>query len=86
MLIYDVVQQLAQPDMSILDGFGAEAGEVTSGAPSPTLERPIAMAYLHPRFAAVGTRVVADVRGRGEQMRVCALPFYQRPGAATPGA
>ena len=79
-------KRAARAGYRVLDGFGAEAGEVTSGAPSPTLERPIAMAYLHPRFAAVGTRVVADVRGRGEQMRVCALPFYQRPGAATPGA
>jgi len=79
-------KRAARAGYPILDGFGAEAGEVTSGAPSPTLERPIAMAYLHPRFSAVGTRVVADVRGRGEQMRVCALPFYQRPGAATPGA
>ena len=79
-------KRAARAGYRILDGFGAEAGEVTSGAPSPTLERPIAMAYLHPRFSAVGTRVVADVRGRGEQMRVSALPFYQRPVAATPGA
>ncbi len=79
-------KRAARAGYRILDGFGAEAGEVTSGAPSPTLERPIAMAYVHPRFSALGTRVVADVRGRGEQMRVTALPFYQRPVAATPGA
>ena len=79
-------KRAARAGHRVLDGFGADAGEVTSGAPSPTLERPIAMAYVHPRFAAEGTRVVVDVRGRGEQMRVTALPFYQRPVAATRGA
>ncbi len=74
-------KRAARAGYPVLDGFGAEAGFVTSGAPSPTLERPIAMAYVHPRFAAEGTKVVADVRGRGEQMRVTALPFYQRPVA-----
>jgi aminomethyltransferase len=79
-------KRAARAGYRVLDGFGAEAGEVTSGAPSPTLERPIAMAYVYPRFSAVGTRVIVDVRGRGEQMRVTALPFYQRPVAATRGA
>lgn len=79
-------KRAARAGYRILDGFGADAGEVTSGAPSPTLEHPISMAYVHPRFSAVGTRVVADVRGRGEQMRVTALPFYQRPVAAMHGA
>jgi aminomethyltransferase len=76
-------KRAARAGHRLLDGFGADVGEVTSGAPSPTLERPIAMAYVHPRFSAIGTQVVADVRGRGEQMRVTALPFYQRPVGAT---
>jgi aminomethyltransferase len=53
-------------------------GTVTSGAPSPTLGVAIAMAYVHPKFAAVGTVVEADVRGRREPMTVTALPFYKR--------
>jgi aminomethyltransferase len=61
----------------VLEGEGV-VGEVTSGAPSPTLGRLIAMAYVHPRFRAIGTTVSVDVRGRREDMTVCALPFYQR--------
>jgi aminomethyltransferase len=54
-------------------------GEVTSGAPSPTLGVAIAMGYVHPSAAAPGSVVEADVRGRREPMTVTALPFYQRP-------
>jgi aminomethyltransferase len=79
-------KRAARAGYRVLDGFGADVGEVTSGAPSPTLERPIAMAYAHPRFSPAATKLVVDVRGRGEQMRVTALPFYQRPRADAQGA
>lgn len=57
---------------------GAEVGEVTSGAPSPTLERPIAMAYVPLRLAAPGTRVAVSLRGALEDADVVELPFYTR--------
>jgi len=53
-------------------------GHVTSGAPSPTLGHPIAMAYVTPEVSAVGTELAVDVRGRAEPVRVVALPFYRR--------
>ncbi|NJQ03047.1 glycine cleavage system aminomethyltransferase GcvT [Streptomyces zingiberis] len=60
-------------------GSGAVIGEVTSGAPSPTLGRPIAMAYVDPAYAAPGTPGVAvDIRGSHEPYEVVALPFYRR--------
>ncbi|GAA1537657.1 glycine cleavage system aminomethyltransferase GcvT [Nocardioides humi] len=58
---------------------GAEVGEVTSGSPSPTLERPIAMAYVPPRLAAPGTRLAVSLRGALEDADVVDLPFYTRP-------
>lgn len=56
----------------------ATVGRVTSGAPSPTLGTPIAMAYVTPEVSAVGTELAVDVRGRREPVRVVALPFYRR--------
>jgi aminomethyltransferase len=53
-------------------------GEVTSGALSPTLGVPIAMAYVDPEYAAVGTALHLDVRGTRVPASIVALPFYQR--------
>ncbi|MGE0756463.1 MAG: glycine cleavage system aminomethyltransferase GcvT [Pirellulaceae bacterium] len=54
-------------------------GEVSSGTFSPTLEKPIAMAYVPPEHAAAGTDLFIDIRGKREPARVVALPFYRRP-------
>jgi len=56
----------------------ATVGRVTSGAPSPTLGTPIAMAYVTPEVSGVGTELAVDVRGRREPVRVVALRFYRR--------
>ncbi|PPS86157.1 glycine cleavage system aminomethyltransferase GcvT [Streptomyces sp. MH60] len=58
---------------------GEVIGEVTSGAPSPTLGKPIAMAYVDAAHAAPGTEGVGvDIRGSHEPYEVVALPFYKR--------
>ncbi|WP_328513557.1 glycine cleavage system aminomethyltransferase GcvT [Streptomyces mirabilis] len=58
---------------------GKVIGEVTSGAPSPTLGKPIAMAYVDAPHAAPGTAGVGvDIRGSHEPYEVVALPFYKR--------
>lgn len=63
----------------VTDADGTVIGEVTSGAPSPTLGVPIAMAYVEASHAAPGTAGVAvDIRGTREPHRVVALPFYKR--------
>jgi aminomethyltransferase len=59
----------------VLDGEGNEVGRVTSGGFSPTLERPIAMAYVPAASAAPGTPITLEQRGKLFQARVTAMPF-----------
>ncbi|MFD8573133.1 glycine cleavage system aminomethyltransferase GcvT [Streptomyces sp. NPDC059639] len=58
---------------------GKVIGEVTSGAPSPTLGKPLAIAYVDAGHAEPGTAGVGvDIRGTHEPYEVVALPFYKR--------
>ncbi len=54
-------------------------GHVTSGALSPTLGHPIAMAYLDVALAEPGHHVHIDVRGTSLDADTVPLPFYRRP-------
>lgn len=62
----------------VLDASGARIGQVTSGVLSPTLGYPIAMAYVAPEHAALGTTLAVDVRGTAIPATVVDLPFYRR--------
>ncbi|MEM7092811.1 MAG: glycine cleavage system aminomethyltransferase GcvT [Actinomycetota bacterium] len=57
---------------------GEQIGHVTSGALSPTLGTPIAMARVD-RGLDVGSTVQVDVRGTPTDATVVELPFYTRP-------
>jgi aminomethyltransferase len=54
---------------------GQKIGEVTSGLLGPTIDKPVAMGYVLPAHAALGTRVNAIVRGKVVPMEVSAMPF-----------
>lgn len=62
------------PDGSATDPIG----EITSGALSPTLGHPIAMAYVDPASAASDTTLYVDLRGSRLPVTVVSLPFYRR--------
>ena len=57
----------------------APIGVVTSGALSPTLGYPIALAYVDAAFAEPGTHIGVDIRGTTAEFTVAATPFYRRP-------
>lgn len=54
---------------------GEVIGEVTSGLLGPSINQPVAMGYVGPEFAAIGTQVNAMVRGKPVPMQVCSMPF-----------
>jgi aminomethyltransferase len=60
---------------AIVDAHGHRIGTVTSGTLSPTANQPIAMAYLALNHALPHHEVYAEVRGKRQPMRVCAMPF-----------
>ena len=54
---------------------GETIGEVTSGLLGPSADKPVAMGYVSPSHAAIGTRLHAIVRGKPVPMEVSAMPF-----------
>jgi aminomethyltransferase len=54
---------------------GHRIGKVTSGTITPTVDQPIAMAYLPRDIAQPNAEVYAEVRGKRVPMRVSPMPF-----------
>lgn len=52
-----------------------QIGVITSGGFGPTVERPVAMGYLPVAFAADGTEVFAELRGKRLPVTVAPMPF-----------
>ncbi len=65
----------AREGAEIADDAGTVIGRVTSGGPSPTLGKNIAMGYVPPSHAALGTALKVVVRGKPAAAEVIATPF-----------
>ncbi len=72
-------RRAARQGASILDEDSRVVGQVTSGSFSPTLDKPIAMAYLNPAVAVVGATLEIDIRGTQISASIVPLPFYKKP-------
>jgi len=68
---------IARHGYPIVDG-SEEVGVVTSGTHSPTLKKPIGLAYLPPGKSAVGSEFMVLNRGKETRARVVPTPFYKR--------
>lgn len=62
----------------LLSGSGEQVGYVTSGTLTPYLKRALGMALVDSRFAALGTKLKAEIRGREIECQVVKIPFYKR--------
>jgi len=63
---------------------GEAIGVVTSGSPSPTLGKNIALAYVPPVMSAIGTPVYVEIRGQKAKAQVVPTPFCKRARKASP--
>lgn len=57
----------------------APIGELTSGNFSPILQKGIGMGYVPVRYAAPGTALMIDIRGKVVPAQVVKTPFYRKP-------
>ena len=74
-----VERGIARDGYKVLDGSGTEIGYVTSGSPAPFLKKNIALAYVPPEFAVVGSGINIEIRGQAVKTEVVPTPFYKKP-------
>jgi len=70
---------IARDGYPIVDDSGAQIGYVTSGSVAPFLKKNIALAYVPPAKAEIGTVLNVEIRGQKVKAKVVPTPFYKRP-------
>ncbi len=81
-----VERGIGRDGYKVFDAAAEEIGVITSGCPSPTLCKNIALAYVPPAFAAEGTILYVEVRSQRIKAQVVPTPFYRRAKKAAPQA
>ena len=71
-------RRAARAGYPVVTDDGTVVGEITSGALSPTLGHPVAMAFVDPDVVDRGPALAVDVRGTPIPATVVPLPFYKR--------
>jgi len=70
---------IARDEYCCCNESGEAIGVITSGSPSPTLCKNIALAYIPPTMTALGTPIYVQIRTQKCKALVVATPFYKRP-------
>jgi aminomethyltransferase len=77
---FELVERgIPRHDHPVLDEAGNVVGKVTSGTMSPTLQKPIGMAYVPLAMAKEGSALWVDIRGKALKGVVVKLPFLAKP-------
>jgi aminomethyltransferase len=79
-----VERGIARDGYPCLNQNGEPIGVITSGSPSPTLGKNIALAYVPPAISAIGTTLYVEIRNQKAKAVVVATPFYKRAKKQTP--
>ena len=64
-------------DYEITDAEGNPIGVVTSGTQSPSLNEAVGLGYVVTSYAAIGSRIFLNLRGKLLAAEVVKLPFYK---------
>ena len=68
-------RQPVREGAAVVDAAGTTIGKVTSGGFSPTLQRPVAMAYVPMKLSETGTAITIEQRGKKIACTVADMPF-----------
>jgi aminomethyltransferase len=80
LVAFELVERgIPRHDHPVLDEQGAVVGKVTSGTMSPSLQKPIGMAYVPATMAGEGTPLWIDIRGKSVKGVVVKAPFLPKP-------
>jgi aminomethyltransferase len=69
---------IARDEYRCVNEKGEPIGVITSGSPSPTLCKNIALAYVPPSMSAIGTTIYVEIRNQKAKAQVVTTPFYKR--------
>jgi aminomethyltransferase len=78
-----VERGIARDEYRCLNDQGEPVGVITSGSPSPTLGKNIALAYVPPSLSVLGTIVYVEIRNQKSKAQIVATPFYKRAKKST---
>jgi len=70
---------IARDGYPIVDDSGSQIGCVTSGSVAPFLKKNIALAYVPPDKAEIGSVLNVEIRAQKVKAKVVPTPFYKRP-------
>ncbi len=73
---------IARDEYRCFNEAGEAIGVITSGSPSPTLCKNIALAYVPPALTEIGTPIYVEIRSQKCKAQVVPTPFYKRPKKA----
>jgi len=76
-------RNIARHDYPILHQ-GEIVGKVTSGTLAPTLNQPIALAYVPIALSRAGQELEVEIRGKAYPAIVVKKPFYRAEAAVSP--
>jgi aminomethyltransferase len=69
---------IARHGYPIKSTSGEVIGNVTSGSPSPTLNKNIGLGYVPVGSDKIGTTILVDCRGKDVEAQIVKTPFYKR--------